>query len=520
MSYADSQTDKRLEALEKKIKREYAKAYREMTEYYYNYIDGWDEIVNGKKVHHAGLEERYEKEYQAYMNGAYTDQEFRMWYITQLQRGERYNKMRSDMAQRITDANKVAAAYVNDTTPGIYSLNANYSAYQLEKHLGIAFDIVNENTVKRLMEGVNHTQFRVLRTNQARDYEWNYNQIQSALLSGILQGKSIGELTDAFLTVMKRNRTAAVRNARTAVTSAQNGGTYDTLNKASERGIELKKEWISTLDGRTRDSHRNLDGETVGTNEKFSNGLRYPGDPEGAGAEVYNCRCTIGGIIPGINDKKKERWARTSLDKNERGYEITDAKNYNEWLKRKTERNFDVDDFKSDAKRRGIDEAVQKIIADTFKEYENKGGMHYSEVYIAKMGTYVDDEGKVKASLFKTDVNAYGMTVLKINEDYFNGRTLEEINENIRGTDINVAQNLREAIIHECGHAKAYYGKRVDEIVKMNEELSKVRVAGISQIAYNDGAELIAEIEVLIARGDNVPSEALRIYEKYTRKRR
>ena len=56
---------------------------------------------------------------------------------------------------------------------------------------------------------------------------------------------------------------------------------------------------MATLDSRTRDSHRQLDGEVVGDDGKFSNGLRYPGDPEGPAAEVWNCRCTLVASIPG-----------------------------------------------------------------------------------------------------------------------------------------------------------------------------------------------------------------------------
>lgn len=56
---------------------------------------------------------------------------------------------------------------------------------------------------------------------------------------------------------------------------------------------------MATLDSRTRDSHRQLDGEVVGDDGKFSNGLRYPGDPEGPAAEVWNCRCTLVAALPG-----------------------------------------------------------------------------------------------------------------------------------------------------------------------------------------------------------------------------
>lgn len=42
----------------------------------------------------------------------------------------------------------------------------------------------------------------------------------------------------------------------------------------------------------TRSSHARMNGETVGIEEKFSNGMRWPGDSSDAD-EVANCRCTL-----------------------------------------------------------------------------------------------------------------------------------------------------------------------------------------------------------------------------------
>ena len=45
--------------------------------------------------------------------------------------------------------------------------------------------------------------------------------------------------------------------------------------------------------GNSRSSHIALSGQTVGLDDAFSNGLRWPGDPRGSAADNANCRCSI-----------------------------------------------------------------------------------------------------------------------------------------------------------------------------------------------------------------------------------
>lgn len=74
---------------------------------------------------------------------------------------------------------------------------------------------------------------------------------------------------------------------------------YTQLLAADEGDFEYDKEWIAIHDPRTRLSHSNhggVDGEIRGLDEPFSNGLMFPGDPEGSARETIQCRCTMGYI--------------------------------------------------------------------------------------------------------------------------------------------------------------------------------------------------------------------------------
>jgi uncharacterized protein with gpF-like domain len=116
---------------------------------------------------------------------------------------------------------------------------------------------------------------------------------------------------------------AAVRNARTAVTCAQNKARFDSYERAEELGIKMKKVWLATLDDRTRESHVDLDGEEVEINEKFSNGLMFPADPEGEPSMIYNCRCRM---ITQI-DKYRTDWS----DLKNRNSDKLGGMSYDEW---------------------------------------------------------------------------------------------------------------------------------------------------------------------------------------------
>ena len=85
----------------------------------------------------------------------------------------------------------------------------------------------------------------------------------------------------------------AMRIARTEGHGVQVQAAVDVQYKAKENGADIVKQWDAALDGRTRDSHRQVDGEIRELDEPFSNGMMHPSDPAGGAAEVVNCRCAL-----------------------------------------------------------------------------------------------------------------------------------------------------------------------------------------------------------------------------------
>lgn len=300
-------TDKELAKLERRI----AKLYREAGKELQATIDAYFEQFKQRDEEMKAL-------IGTVQNGKeWTEADYKQWRLNQIGRGERYQAMRDKVAHRATDANAVAVSYTNDATPGIYSLNRNYSAYTIEQVAGnVGFDLWDEQTVKRLI--VEQPELmpyyppkRALK--RGIDLAYGKKQITASVTSSILQGKSIKHMADDLqkrITTMSRD--SAIRTARTAVTGAQNAGRMDSYAAAEKMGIKLKKEWLATLDARTRHSHAMLDGEQVAQDKKFSNGCRFPGDPQGPPWEIYNCRCTLIAAVDGVDTSSAQRRARNA----------------------------------------------------------------------------------------------------------------------------------------------------------------------------------------------------------------
>ena len=128
-------------------------------------------------------------------------------------------------------------------------------------------------------------------------------RIMREIVSSVSRGDSI---TDTIRSVARALGTPgqltgkAETIARTETLTAVSIGQAAAMKNAKEVIPGLKKVWLTAGDNRVRDSHAELNGDTIPTEEQFSNGLNYPRDTEALDpAEVINCRCTLLIIPPG-----------------------------------------------------------------------------------------------------------------------------------------------------------------------------------------------------------------------------
>lgn len=119
-------------------------------------------------------------------------------------------------------------------------------------------------------------------------------EISRGIAAGFTWNEVAGKIAQSFQnTPFNQAYNNAMRIARTEGHRIQIQAADHAQHKAKEKGADILKQWDATMDGKTRPSHRRVDGEFRELDEPFSNGLQYPGDPSGTAKEVVNCRCAL-----------------------------------------------------------------------------------------------------------------------------------------------------------------------------------------------------------------------------------
>lgn len=132
-----------------------------------------------------------------------------------------------------------------------------------------------------------------LYTRLGEDVSLLKKKITAQVSRGISTGMSFEQVAQQISGITKIGYNNAIRIARTEGHRIQTQGTMDACYKARDKGADVVKQWDATMDSATRESHTIRDGEIRELDEKFSNGLMFPGDPSGSAAEVVNCRCAL-----------------------------------------------------------------------------------------------------------------------------------------------------------------------------------------------------------------------------------
>ena len=320
-------TDEKLEEMEKRLSAIYSRAekavQKKMADYAKSIDEKSEELLQAYKD--AETEDEKRKAKKAYIR-----------FYKQVVKSKEFVSLSATVADDLYKANVEASAYINSQTPCIYALNYNYINAEMAKDIGGFKPQEITDTEAEKYSG--YTQQTV---DRKKDTDWNKENLKKSVLAGSLL------LLGAYA-IMKRSANSAVEKNRNSAsmhsegmgTDSENKARLDGMYRASDIGVKVQKQWRATLDNRTRDSHRLLDGETIDLDATFDNGLKYPREPGGDLSEICNCRCRLRYVTP--YTKYETRSARLGevkgsykKDSSFRGTKSIEIENmsYAEWMR-------------------------------------------------------------------------------------------------------------------------------------------------------------------------------------------
>lgn len=260
---AHKATDKILAELEKKIKQEYNKAYKEVKK-------ELSEIMS-----------------KLALNPNMSPQQ----RLALMNKADRLESMIKQYSETIKNANAMAVKYINGDMVNVYKENYNFEADKL------GFSLVDNTAAKKIINS-EASPFTKLAIDSAKDKDVIIRKLTSEMTTSILKGESIPEMSKRIRLIMENNLADSVRIARTETTRVENAARMDVGKEGERLGFKMYKEWVSTPDDRTRLEHLEADGQRVPIDEPFKVGgeeMMYPGDFS-LGASPWNtinCRCTM-----------------------------------------------------------------------------------------------------------------------------------------------------------------------------------------------------------------------------------
>ena len=256
--------------------------------------------------------------------GLITEEEYQSWLKGQVFQKKRWEAKIKQVQQVMYNHNVEAAKIVHENKMDVFAENYNYQAFMTEGITGVSFDIYDTDAVAMLIKD-RPDLLPEWKIDEEKDYDWNYRKVNNAITQGIIQGESVDKVMRRLCDNLSTQNENKMRMfARTAINEAESAGRQKQMEDSAKKGIRIEKEWLATLDSRTRDTHRHLDGQRKPYNEPFESDLgdiMFPCDPKADPANVYNCRCTTIPVYPDYEDEQ-DNW---------RENETVDGMTYQEW---------------------------------------------------------------------------------------------------------------------------------------------------------------------------------------------
>ena len=221
-------------------------------------------------------------------------------------RYNRYTAMESNIIKRLDPAVRANLATIKRLTPEQYEAAFFEAAWAIDNTSGLRLNwgIINTDAIKAAFAIDDPANIYMSEALKRYSIEAR-RQIRMALNNGLAQGKSYTAMMKDIKDALNKTNYEAMRIIRTEGQGAISAGTADAYDRALEDGVDGSMVWSSTLDDRTRDQHRDMDGQVRDADGlfHFPNGETAPYPCwEGLSAENrINCRCKIRMEIAGYS---------------------------------------------------------------------------------------------------------------------------------------------------------------------------------------------------------------------------
>ena len=248
---------------------------------------------------------------------------------TEFNKYNRLNKELNRIGQMLSQDYREVAKAIKQSQQNVYIEKYMMSLflYEVASQTSMNFDIPTAQTIQTAIE--QPIEFIKLVPTLQKHRDDTLKRIRTHITLGIMSGEGYSKIAKALRDDLGMAKAQSVRVARTETGRALSQAGLDSAMVAKDNGLDMKKRWYATKDTRTRDTHRHLDGQTVGIDENFhSSGCVGPAPKLFVGVasakENINCRCKLlyyidkdelpttmrtkeDGIIPFTNYREWER---------------------------------------------------------------------------------------------------------------------------------------------------------------------------------------------------------------------
>ena len=241
----------------------------------------------------------------------------------EMQKYNRLTKLEKEIADEIRKLTGKNAMTLKKGMMDTYEESYYRTAWVLSNEVktDLGFSLLDRKLVERAIQNpLDRVGFlQRNRDNQAR----LARQLREHLAQSLIQGEAYGTAARRIKERMDIGATNVLRIAHTEMHRTRQQAKLDSMEEGAKAGVVVKKMWVATVDDRTRDSHQELDGVTIGINEDFEGeeGSGPAPGMMGSAEEDINCRCTMIEVVEGFEPNERRV----------KGVGITEYKTFNEF---------------------------------------------------------------------------------------------------------------------------------------------------------------------------------------------